>query len=154
MMSGITWSETCKRMKRGDVRRSDGQRRGARCAETLERTKVHGIDAFELFCAYHLGITRANTYRFQNLHDLAGALAKNAGEIHSALKVYGMADVVGCAFNLAKARVDIELADRGSDLRALAVEIYEAFLGDNSTRDWGAELDLAALMNQADPERG
>ena len=36
-----------------------------------ELAKRYGITPFELFCAYHLGITADDQYQFQNIHDVA-----------------------------------------------------------------------------------
>src|SRR6185436_11260539 len=43
------------------------------------------IDSFELFCAYHLGITPDGGYRIQNIHEVARRFGTNAGELRQVL---------------------------------------------------------------------
>jgi len=47
----------------------------------------YGIEAFDLFCAYHLGITEDGGYRFQNVHQVARRFGANAGVIRQLLEI-------------------------------------------------------------------
>src|SRR5579862_7091968 len=44
-----------------------------------------GIDPFQLFCAYHLGITEDNGYRHQNVHVVARRFKTSPGVIKQLL---------------------------------------------------------------------
>jgi len=57
---------------------------------------------FELFCAYHLGITSDGGYRIQNIHEVARRFGANAAELRQILADLGMAadDIVHSGFDL------------------------------------------------------
>jgi hypothetical protein len=110
-----------------------------------------GIDPFELFCAYHLGITAENHYRFQNLHQVARRFGVEAEEVQEALRRYGLdPDVLlHTGFDLASAQADVQLSPAGVDLTVLARMHYEALLdSEPNTRDWEGELEQAARENE------
>jgi hypothetical protein len=88
-----------------------------------------GIDAFELFCAYHLGITADGGYRFQNIHQVAQRFGTNAGVIRQLLGELGMDPdtVVHSSFDMAGAQVDIMLAPEGVSRVELARAFYQDF---------------------------
>lgn len=120
------------------------QSKGAQIALQLQNRKVFGLDPFDLFCAYHLGITAQNTYRFQNVHDVAQRMDSSAGEVRQALQEYGMDPdaVIHSRFNMASAQVDIQVSPPGVDLKVLGRMHYEEFLGSpKKARAW--ELELA-----------
>lgn len=123
--------------------RSVIQQKGAQVAEKLAQNIVFGLDPFELFCAYHLGITAQNTYVFQNVHDVAKRLGTNAGQVRQALQNYGMDPdaVINSRFNMASAQVDIQVSPPGVDLKTLGRMHYEEFLGSpQKGRNWQKEL--------------
>ena len=61
------------------------QRRPAATARRRRTAASGTIDAFELFCAYHLGITPDGGYRIQNIHEVARRFGTNAGELRQVL---------------------------------------------------------------------
>jgi hypothetical protein len=104
------------------------------------------IDAFELFCAYHLGITPDDGYRIQNIHEVARRFGTNAAELRQLLVDLGMAadDIVHSGFDLAGAQVDIMVAPDGISRRELARPLYEEFRGTpKQTRNWAREMEDA-----------
>ncbi|MGH7340590.1 MAG: hypothetical protein ACREKH_08890, partial [Candidatus Rokuibacteriota bacterium] len=71
--------------------------------------KKYGIGPFELFCAYHLGITDDGGYRFQNVHDVAKRFGCPSGVVKQLLGEFDMdADaIVQSKFDMASAQVDV-----------------------------------------------
>jgi hypothetical protein len=113
-----------------------------------ERT---GIDAFRLFCAYHLGITEDDGYRFQNVHQVARRFGTNAGVIRQLLVEFKMDSdvIVHSDFDMADAQVDVMMAPEGVSRLELAREIYERFRKARPRkRDWLAELARDARDNE------
>ena len=110
------------------------------------QSKAGKIDAFELFCAYHLGITPDGGYRIQNIHEVARRFGTNAGELRQILADCGMAadDIVHSGFDLASAQVDIMVAPEGISRRELARPLYEEFReAPKKTRNWAREMEDA-----------
>ena len=104
------------------------------------------IDAFDLFCAYHLGITPDGGYRIQNIHEVARRFNTNAAELRQILADLGMAadDIVHSGFDLAGAQVDIMVAPEGISRRELARPLYDEFRSTpKQTRDWKREMEDA-----------
>lgn len=123
--------------------RSPTQIQGAALATALRSNLAFGLDPFELFCAYHLGITAQNTYSFQNVHDVAKRFGVGAGEVKQALQDYGMDPdtVINSKFNMAVAQVDIQVAPPGVDLKTIAQMHFEDFLASpKKARNWLLEL--------------
>jgi hypothetical protein len=113
-----------------------------------ERT---GIEAFDLFCAYHLGITEDGGYRFQNVHQVARRFRTNAGVIRQLLQDFRMDPdvIVHSDFDMADAQVDIMMAPEGMNRVELAREIYERFKSaPRRRRDWKSELERDARENE------
>ena len=111
----------------------------------------HGIDPFDLFCAYHLGIAADGGYRFQNIHQVARRFGTNAGVIRQVLGELRMDSdvIVHSDFDLADAQVDIMMAPQGVSRLELAREIYERFrAAQPRRRDWVAELARDARENE------
>ena len=123
----------------------------ARQAQPSGIAQRHGIDAFALFCAYHLGITEDGGYRFQNLHHVAKRFGTNAGVIKQLLADLGMDSetVINSAFDMAGAQVDVMLAPEGIDRVAIARELYEQFrTAPKKARNWAKELEEDARTNE------
>lgn len=122
----------------------------ARVAEE-RRVLVAGIEPFALFCAYHLGITAENRYRFQNVHEVARRFGVRVDEVQAALARYGLDPdtLIHSGFDLASAQADVQLSPDGVDLTVLARMHYEALLdAEPGGRDWEAELSQAKEENQ------
>ena len=123
-------------------------RRPLRSSALAER---HGIDPFELFCAYHLGITEDGDYRFQNIHQVAKRFSANAAVIKQLLTDLGMDSdtIVHSAFDMTGAQVDIMLAPEGINRVEVARGFYEEFLAaPRRSRNWAKELDDARRENE------
>jgi hypothetical protein len=132
-------------MKRGSSTTTGTEEHPARRAERGQG-RCSGIDPFALFCAYHLGITDENTYRFQNVHEVARRFGKSSDEVQAALAAYRLdSDVLlHSGFDLASAQADVQLSPAGVDLTVLARMHYEAVLdAEPFARDWEAELSRA-----------
>jgi len=98
-----------------------------------------GIDPFDLFCAYHLGIAPDKSYRPANIHDVARRFGVDAGVIRQTLQEYGMdpETMLDTDFDLTMAQMDIQVAPPGVDRLELAKGIYEAFRkAPRRKRDW------------------
>lgn len=116
-----------------------------------ELAKRHGITPFDLFCAYHLGITAEGGYRFQNIHDVAKRFGCSSGVIKQVLQELNLdADsIVQSKFDMASAQVDIMAAPEGISRRELARELYDQFQrAPRRARDWAKELAQDAQENE------
>jgi hypothetical protein len=104
------------------------------------------IDPFDLFCAYHLGITANGGYHIQNIHEVARRFGTNAATLRQTLAAYGMdaEDLVHGGFDLASAQIDIMVAPEGISRRELARPLYEEFKqAPRKARDWAKEMEEA-----------
>jgi len=116
-----------------------------------ELAKRYGITPFELFCAYHLGITADDGYQFQNIHDVARRFGCSSGVVKQLLADLNMdADaLVQSQFDIASAQVDVMVAPTGVSRRELARRLYDEFLkAPRRARDWAAELAQDARENE------
>lgn len=129
-------------------RETDDRRPGRRSA----LAEQHGIDVFELFCAYYLGITEDGGYRFQNVHHVARRFKTNAGVVRQILADSQMdPDRVfwNAAFDMTGAQVDVMLAPEGVDRYELARGFYEELLRTPyRPRDLVKELEQDARDNE------
>ena len=113
--------------------------------------KVGGIDSFELFCAYHLGITREKGYRQANINEVANRFRTEPAMIKQALKEYDMdpESLLDREFDMALAQLDIQVAPEGVDRLELARGIYEEFQSaPRIKRDWNKILEEDRKENQ------
>jgi len=113
--------------------------------------KRYGITPFELFCAYHLGITADDRYQFQNLHDVAKRFGCSSGVVKQLLSELNMDSdaLVQSRFDIASAQVDIMVAPTGISRRELARRLYDEFLAaPRRARDWAKELAADANENE------
>lgn len=112
----------------------------------------HGIEVFDLFCAYYLGITEDGGYRFQNIHHVAKRFNVNAGILRQILDDAGMdPDRVfwNQGFDMTTAQVDVMLAPDGVDRVEIARGFYAEFLAaPYRPRDMKKELEEAARDNE------
>jgi hypothetical protein len=111
----------------------------------------HNITAFDLFCAYHLGITEEGGYRFQNIHQVARRFGVNAAVIKQILADLGMDSdaIVHSSFDIAGAQVDVMLAPDGIDRTEIARRLFDEFkAAPRRDRDWKRELEEDARYNE------
>jgi len=100
---------------------------------------VGNLDAFTLFCAYHLGIGPNKEYKPSNINEVARRFGQDQGVVKQALKECNMdsASLLNKDFDMALAQLDIQVAPEGIDKMELAKSIYEEFLeAPNVKRDW------------------
>jgi hypothetical protein len=103
-----------------------------------------GMDAFNLFCAYHLGIGPKKEYKPANLNEVARRFGNDPATVRQALKECGMdsAALLDRDFDMALAQLDIQVAPEGIDRLELAKSIYEDFLAaPHVKRDWKKILE-------------
>jgi len=111
----------------------------------------HNIQAFDLFCAYHLGITEDGAYKFQNIHQVAKRFGVNAAVIKQLLADLELDPdtVIHSGFDMAGAQVDVMLAPEGINRVELARGLYAEFLAaPRRARNWSKELEEAARDNE------
>lgn len=104
---------------------------------------VNGIDPFELFCAYHLGIGPNDTYRPSNINQVAQRFGVDPAAIRQATRDYGFDSeaMLNKEFDLALAQLDIQVAPEGISKVELAKGIYEEFRNSPILkRDWNKIL--------------
>ena len=108
------------------------------------KTNTFGIDPFELFCAYHLGISSKNQYRPSNINEVANRFKIDTGTTRQILKEYGMdsASLLDRDFDMALAQLDIQVAPEGINRTELGRSIFEDFLeAPMKKRDWKKILE-------------
>jgi hypothetical protein len=111
----------------------------------------HSVEPFALFCAYHLGITEDDGYRFQNIHQVAKRFGTNAGVIKQLLSEFDMdpETIVHSSFDMASAQVDIMLAPEGISRTELARTLFAEFrAAPRRSRNWAKELEEDARENE------
>ncbi len=108
-------------------------------ASGSEQKLTGNLDAFSLFCAYHLGIGPNKEYKPSNINEVARRFRQDQGVVKQALKECNMdsAALLDKDFDMALAQLDIQVAPEGIDKMELAKSIYEDFLeAPNVKRDW------------------
>ncbi len=113
--------------------------------------RVHDLDPFALFCAYHLGLTDDGTVEFQNGPTVARRFGVALEDLHEALAAYRLSadDIVNLDFDLTSARLDLELSPPGVDLGVLCAMHFEHFVtAPPRPRDWEEELREDARSNR------
>ncbi|MAX18073.1 MAG: hypothetical protein CMH73_07880 [Nitrospina sp.] len=116
----------------------------AKVGSALEKPLTGGLDAFNLFCGYHLGIGPKKEYRPTNLNEIARRFGTDPATVRQALKECGMdsAALLDRDFDMALAQLDIQVAPEGIDRMELAKSIYEDFLAaPHVKRDWKKILE-------------
>jgi hypothetical protein len=110
----------------------------------VSKTNTFGIDPFELFCAYHLGISSQNQYRPSNINEVANRFKIDIGTTRQILKEYGMdsASLLDRDFDMALAQLDIQVAPEGINRTELGKSIFGDFLeAPIKKRDWTKILE-------------
>jgi hypothetical protein len=108
-------------------------------SSSAEQKLTGNLDAFSLFCAYHLGIGPNKEYKLLNINEVARRFGQDQGVVKQALKECNMdsAALLDKDFDMALAQLDIQVAPEGIDKMELAKSIYEDFLeAPNVKRDW------------------
>jgi len=147
----MSWNRERWRGRRDHSGRNDRRDSRAPGAGSSALAQRYNIDAFDLFCAYHLGITEDGGYRFQNVHQVAKRFGANAGVIKQILSDLGMDSdtIVHSSFDMASAQVDIMLAPEGVSRAEIAKRLFDDFKkAPRRNRDWQKELESDARENE------
>lgn len=135
-----------ERSGRGSGRAAPAPRQSVdtKSSPVSEKPLTGNLDAFNLFCAYHLGIGPKKEYKPANLNEVARRFGQEPGVVRQALKECDMdsASLLDRDFDMALAQLDIQVAPEGIDRMELAKSIYEDFLdAPHVKRDWKKILD-------------
>ncbi|MEK9629329.1 MAG: hypothetical protein VW455_09950 [Nitrospinota bacterium] len=125
--------------KHNDNRKPSNANQPAETRSGATNKLVGDLDAFTLFCAYHLGIGPNKEYKPSNINEIARRFGQDQGVVKQALKECNMdsASLLDKDFDMALAQLDIQVAPEGIDKMELAKSIYEDFLEAPSVkRDW------------------
>ena len=144
-----SYMEIAERGGRGNGRTAPSSQRpfetsAAKVPSVSDKPLTGGLDAFNLFCAYHLGIGPKKEYKPANLNEVARRFGNEPGIVRQALKECGMdsAALLDRDFDMALAQLDIQVAPEGIDRMELAKSIYEDFLAaPHVKRDWKKILE-------------
>ncbi|CAI2717368.1 hypothetical protein [Nitrospina watsonii] len=137
--------------ERGDSTTAGSTAAGSTAASAPSGKLVSGIEPFELFCAYHLGITRDKGYKPSNINEVARRFNADPATIKQALQEYNMdpGSLLDRDFDMALAQLDIQVAPEGVDRKELAKNIYEDFQNaPHIKRDWKKLLEEDRKENQ------
>ncbi|HYD50466.1 MAG TPA: hypothetical protein VEB21_19075 [Terriglobales bacterium] len=147
----MSWDRPRNRGRGFENRRQDDRREGGSRPASSGLAQQHKIDPFALFCAYHLGITENDGYKFQNIHHVARRFNTNAAVIKQLLVEYRMdpETIVNSGYDMASAQVDIMVAPEGISRTELARSLFEEFQeAPKQARDWQKELEQDAKENE------
>lgn len=144
-----SYMERAERGGRGNGRTAPSSQRpfetsAAKAPSVSGKPLTGGLDAFNLFCAYHLGIGPKKEYKPANLNEVARRFGNEPAIVRQALKECGMdsAALLDRDFDMALAQLDIQVAPEGIDRMELAKSIYEDFLAaPHVKRDWKKILE-------------
>jgi hypothetical protein len=144
-----SYMERGERGGRGNGRTAPSSQRpigasASKAASFSDKPLTGGMDAFNLFCAYHLGIGPKKEYKPANLNEVARRFGNEPAIVRQALKECGMdsAALLDRDFDMALAQLDIQVAPEGIDRLELAKSIYEDFLAaPHVKRDWKKILE-------------
>lgn len=114
------------------------------------------LNAFELFCSYHLGITPTNGYKKPNIRDVARYFDRSTKEIESALAECGMDNRTAkdVDFDFSLAQLDVRVAPEGIDRKELARPFFEEFVEANENFvDWAEpKIDYSSEVSDDEEE--
>ena len=144
-----SYMERAEKEGRGNGRTAPSSQRpfeksAAKAPSVSGKPLTGGLDAFNLFCAYHLGIGPKKEYKPANLNEVARRFGNQPEVVRQALKECGMdsAALLDRDFDMALAQLDIQVAPEGIDRMELAKSIYEDFLAaPHVKRDWKKILE-------------
>lgn len=136
----------------GNRSRTPSEKFGGRdpVADAPSRRGPAPLNAFELFCAYHLGITDDNRYSRPSMKDVTRRFDRTQKEIQRILHKCGLdkGSLRECGFDISLAQLDIRVAPDGIDKREIARTHFEEFVDMNPNfmeweesddEDWSAD---------------
>ena len=85
------------------------------------------LDEFNLFCAYHMGVTGGNGYKFQSVAEVARRFGTTPAVIKERLADYALEveTLRSCGFEVEFYQLDIKVAPEGVSRRELARTMWE-----------------------------
>ncbi len=91
------------------------------------------LTPFELFCAYHLGITENNGYKRPSAREVARRFDVSVDEMHEAMSDFGIdSNSLGQrGFDLSLARLDVRVVPEGVDRREIARVHFNELIEEN-----------------------
>ncbi|MEM1349762.1 MAG: hypothetical protein AAGI01_14465 [Myxococcota bacterium] len=118
----------------------------------IEHDHEVALTPFELFCAYHMGITPDNKYRRPSARDVARRFDVSVDEMHDALRTFAIDNnsMDELDFDISLARLDVRVAPEGIDRREIARvhfdELVEShprlrMIIEDMNSEMGAEMD-------------
>jgi hypothetical protein len=111
---------------------------------------IDGIDPFELFAAYHLGLTADEKYRPSNINEVSRRFKTSPDQINAALKEYDLdSETVMCTdFDMGMAQIDMKVSPAGVSKLELARQLYQDYRdAPLRPRDWADELEKDKKAN-------
>jgi hypothetical protein len=121
-----------------------GGREPVALPRTIDEIEQAPLNGFELFCAYHLGITEDNQHRRQSPRDVARRFGITPDDLQDALQRFGLdtQTINQCSYDMELALLDIRVAPEGIDRRELAKGLYDELL----------DLNPSARAAEQEPE--
>ena len=91
------------------------------------------LTPFELFCAYHLGITENNGYKRPSAREVARRFDVSVDEMHEAMSDFGIdsSSLGQRGFDLSLARLDVRVVPEGVDRREIARVHFNELIEEN-----------------------
>lgn len=108
-----------------------GGRKPRQTSSGSQKRETLPVNAFELFCTYHLGITDDNRYKRFGFKELARRFDLSTEEFEEALKRYGLhKSQLGqvSEFDMSLAHLDVKVAPEGVDKREIGKMLFEELL--------------------------
>ncbi|RDV38154.1 hypothetical protein DV096_10090 [Bradymonadaceae bacterium TMQ3] len=114
------------------------------------------LTPFEVFCAYHCGITENNNYRQQSLREVASRFNMQTHELEKALREFGLdkETVKSSRFDISLCQLDMKVAPEGIDKRELARVLFDEFLDETPRARERVEAFEASSQAQPDEASG
>jgi hypothetical protein len=88
------------------------------------------LTPFNLFCAYHLGVTPDDRYHEPRMDEVARRFGISHDEVRKQLQTFGLdeATIKATGFDLAGAKLDIKLAPEGISRLESARDLFQEYL--------------------------
>lgn len=114
------------------------------------------LTPFEVFCAYHCGITENNNFRQQSLREVAGRFNMQTHELEKAMREFGLdkETVKSSRFDISLCQLDMKVAPEGIDKRELARVLFDEFLEETPRARERVEAFEASSQAQPDEASG
>lgn len=137
---------------------TEGPRKGKAHATPYEVPQSGAISPFDLFCCCFVGLMPDGSYRGggnPNLNEVGKRLRRSGNELRSMLQAYAMdaESIKGADFDVAMARLDIQVAPEGMDRRELARGLFDELVEYHPPLEAVmARLEAGETVYEASPE--